>query len=86
MTGNVPVAVAGVLVAGGGGTLAAVGGTITAFGATISALSGSGRTAVSELTGIVLTSKIPEGLGKDVAQEAISQAIERNIPDIRSCK
>jgi RHS repeat-associated protein len=87
---TVVLAPAGVLV---GGSIATGGANVTAGGAVIStvgALSmlfgGSGKAAVADLAGRMVSSKVPAGFGKDVVGNAVQEAVNALPFELRQCK
>ena len=62
------------------------GSAISVGGATLSAVSGSGRTAIAQLAAISATNRIPNPITQQIASQAIEGALERALPEVRSCQ
>ena len=89
-TSTVVLAPGGVLVGGsiatGGANVTAGGGTIAFAGAILMTLGGSGKVAVADLTGRVVSSKIPNGFGRDLVGNLVQSAVNALPFEFRTCK
>jgi RHS repeat-associated protein len=73
-------------IATGGANVTFGGGLITTGGAILMVLGGSGKAAVADLAGRMVSSKIPAGFGKDVVGNAVQSAVNALPLEFSSCK
>lgn len=76
----------GGFIAGGFANVTAGGGLITAGGATFLTLGGSGKQGLKKLLKTALTNRIPSGNLRNLAGQGIERALDRTIPEFRSCR
>lgn len=76
----------GGFIATGGANVTLGGGLITTVGALSMAFGGSGKEAVADLAGRVVSSKVPTGLGSDLVGNAIQRIVSVLPFEFRTCK
>lgn len=64
---------AGGALVGDGAVISGFGSSLVTIGAVVSVMSGAGKDATIDLTTRALTHRIPDGIGKEAASEALSQ-------------
>ena len=77
---------AGGALATAGGTIAAAGGVSSFVGAGLQILGGSGKAAIGDVAGRLLTHRLPNGVLKDALQSGIDGAVNAIPFDFQVCK
>ena len=87
---TVVLAPGGVLLGGsiatGGANVTFGGGVITTIGALSMLSGGLGKKAVADLTGRVVSSRIPKGLGREVVENVVQDAVKAVPFEFRACR
>jgi RHS repeat-associated protein len=78
--------VAGGMIVEGGAAVTTGGGMISVGGAFVSVMSGSGKSAVVQITTQLLTSKIPSGLGRSYIRQAVKAGLNAILPEWKTCQ